>query len=550
MKISAIFKHCCPYITLAFGIILFTISALLDGSFFTQLTTKNIVSYQFTQFLALSVLFIIGFFFLKLIQEQLSDMWILLLSFPAGVCLYVFCANIFLLCDFTLRLERVLIALAVFFIALFVLRTKISKKHVKNFFNLSIPIIPTLCIIIGLLLAASSGLIYIIVNYDSFFYFSDYGITLSKYMCYKDFVSDNSYVLTNIGQFLPITGSYSGFWGLNTMFQIHHLMFVNTCIFFGYAAFEILSTNFSRKFSTYASIFASISLTVCSPFFLFGNWLLSNSWIMFFLLIAFIIANKFMFDRETIPLDISLIMCGLALAITMLRKDSLIIVSFLFICISFSWAKKRKDLPPIRKRFTNTLLLSLLYLPSAIYICLYMYLLRHVLYVTTTLAFNDSLLAPRAMILPCIAIATIIYLLFLSLPIGLLLHKYLPIAGTIALLSLIGLYAYKNIEAFIDYVDVWARNFSGIAFGFAGIQILILLVIILGVSKFHDINVFVIIGYVLLILALYWNKGNLETDVDNSGLRAMCQIIPCIYYYSLCCITKIPIIKVKDSKSA
>lgn len=538
MILTTFFKKKWSYLVLIIGIVLFTIGIFTNGFTFSQITGRSIVLYQFIQLASIIILFVFGYVFLKIIQDKLSDIWIILLSFPAGLCLYVFCANIFLLCDFTLKLERVIISLVLLLIILLTVRKKALKKVL---IKPSLPIQNTICIVLGLVLAASSGLIYIIVNYDSFFYFSDYGLTLSKYMCYKDFVSDNSYVLTNIGQFLPIVGSYSGFLGLNTIFHIHSLMFVNTCIIFGVAIYEHLITRSSRKKSIIVTLLATLAFTTCSPFFLFGNWLLSNSWIMFFLLIFFILGSKHIFCQPKLYVDVCLILCGLTLAITMLRKDGLIIVIFMYICLSFSQSKMRKDYPSFRYRYKHSLILALLYLPSGLYLCSYMYILRNILHASTTLAYNDSLLAPRMIILPLLACGTLLYLLLLFIPAEKIFRKHLPLLSTMALLILIGLYSLKDVEHFIDYIDVWSRNFSGIAFGFAGIQLLTLIIVIFGTVKSYDIDLFFIVGYILLIFALYWNKGNLETDIDNSGLRAICQIIPCIYYLGIKKITNIPL---------
>lgn len=467
-------------------------------------------------------LFLVGYIFLRLIQTKLTSLWTFVLAYPAGTALYAFVGQAFLLCDFTMRIWRIFIVIAILFAVLFVVR---KLRHIP-FEKHTLPLLPIICTILSVTLIVSTGIFYIVMNYDSYFYFSDYGKTLAKFMCYKDFLTDDTYVLTNIGQFLPIVSSYAATWKLDTMNHLHVAMLINAILAFSIAIYEEAKTHTSAQKALLYTLGFTLMLVSCSPFFLFSNWLLSNSWILFYMLFLFIMVYQFRQTDDLLSFDQSLLLCGFSLCITMLRKDGLLITCFIFIAISVcqSLSSMNASRP---KRFLRSAQLALLFLPSLMYMALYVYVIKHVLYVSVLTAQGTSLLSGNNTTLLFIAGGlTILYLCFLFHPLERICKSYLPHCFLLLLLAALGVYAVKDIPLFLDYMDVWFRNVVGISFGYSMLLLLFLSVLITLLQKKTDGFSFWIIGYILLVLVIYWNKRNLETDIDNSGLRAMYQIIP------------------------
>lgn len=514
-----------------------------NRSYFNALSIGNVFLYQTKQVLSILFLYLLGYLLIKTIQQRLDGLWVCLLAFPSAVCLWCFMSEFLLLADFTYRFLRVLFLMCAFILLCFLIR-RLRKIPLRK---PDLPVLKTIAVITGAACLVSTGYNYIILNYDSYFYFSDYGKALTLMMSYKDIVSDNSFVMTNIGQFLPLVSSYVTYFGLDTMIPLQGFMILDLLIAFAVCVYRYAKSAFPvKKAACYTALF-TLLLISCSPFLLFTNWILSNSWIMFYLFFLLVLGIKdqpepdavSLFGTGSAPLDAdrALLICGFSVAVTMLRKDGIVFICFLFICYSLIWFHSLQDIPhdkPVSRFKTwcrTSLLQTLLFLPSAVYQLFYIYYLRHIIYARTTLAYGTSLLSDKftTMVLLGVA-ATILYLLFLHIAAEKLCKKYLPHAMTGFLLLALLLLCVKDMGRFIDYVDTWIRNLAGTAFGYSSLGILLLLCLIILSRPPYDYLLFTTTGFALITLIVYWNKGNLEMNIDNSGLRALYQIIPIFFF--------------------
>ena len=507
------------------SLIFFVISIFYNRDYLFSIANCSSFSFQVKQFLSIITLYICGFLFLKIIQSSLPSIWVYLLAFPCGAAIWSFACEAFLLCDFTLRPWRVVVLIVLFLATLLVIRLFLLKQPLKHSSTgIAIPV----CLVLSISLLVSSGIFFIVVNYDSYFYFSDYGKAIAKLMCYKDIVSSDSYVLTNIGQFLPLISTYATYWGIDTIFPYHLFMLLNLLITFSYSIYETAITHFSKRKTILITIAFCIMLISCSPFFLFSNWVLSNSWIMFYLFPLFLLWYK----TNEHHYDALMIICLFSLAITMLRKDGLIIVSFLLLAYSLYLGKKKAlsftERAPINHR------LALVFLPCAIYDILYIYILKNELYATVhTAASNSFITAKNQFLITLCSIVVVLYLLFVFYPLERLFKNKLPIIISLGIFLAFSGIMLINYPNSLEYIDAWCRNFAGIGFGYSIFLLLFLFGLSLILSKEYDYALFVIIGYILLVFIIYESKGNTETNIDNSGLRAFVQIIPVLFF--TCC---------------
>lgn len=519
-----------PYLFCVLSLLLLACSMLINRSYFHRVSYGSVVWYQTKQVLSLLFLFAFGYLFLKVIQHHLSELWVCLLAFPTAVCLWCFCSEFLLLADFTYRFWRVCFLIGAGTLACYLFR-RIRRIPL---ITVTLPAGRTIAVVISVCCLVSTGWNYIILNYDSYFYFSDYGKALTLMMSYKDIVSDNSFVLTNIGQFLPLVSSYMTYWGLDSGAPVLGFFIINLYAAFGTAVYEQVHARFGTK---RAAGYAGISLLLlagCSVFFMYTHWVLSNTYILFYLFFLFYLGKE---QWKAPSVDRALLICLYALAITMLRKEGLIIVCFLFICYSAI-------------KLYASWILALLFLPSAAYQLFYIYWLRHIIYAQTTLAFGTSLLSNNFMKLILLGIGAVFcYLLFLHFLAERILKQYLMHAMTLFLIAVLCYLGVRNLSLSIDFVDAWLRNFSSTGFGFCMLQILLLIALVLLAGhmpagrgsdgqkkqKFsrYGYTWFFVLGNVLLTLIIYLQKGNLEVGVDNSGLRALYQTIPVFYYAAM-----------------
>lgn len=542
------------YVFCGFSVLLLAVSMLVNHDYFQHLAHGSVVWYQIRQVLALLVLFAIGYAFIKAIQHHLSELWVCLLAFPTAVCLWCFCSEFLLLADFTYRFWRVCFLMGAGILACYGFRRlrhiplqpvplPADQTHARSTISANgrIPAYGSLiaygsiaAIVVGVCCLVSTGWTYILFNYDSYFYFSDYGKALTRMMSYKDIVSDNSFVLTNIGQFLPLISSYMTYWGLDSSAPVLGFFTVNLYAAFGAAVYEQVRTRFdARRAACYAG-FSLLLLASCSAFFMYTHWVLSNTYILFYLFFLFYLGKE---HWKAPSVDRALLIGLYALAVTMLRKDGLIFVCFVFLCYS------------VRKLYSSWIL-ALLFLPSAAYQLFYIYWLRHIIYARTTLAFGTSLLSDHFMKLVLFGVAgTFLYLLLLHLPAERILKQYLPHVMTLFLFAALCYFMTENLARSIDFIDTWLRNFSGVGFGFCILQILLLVILVLLVQHLpaadspgvqnvkkpsrYGYTWFFVLGNVLVTFVIYRQKWNLEVGIDNSGLRSLYQIIPVFYYAAM-----------------
>ncbi len=541
MKLKSVAKANWSYLFLGFSVLVLVISMFLNKSYFEALSIGNVYWYQLRQVLSILFLYVIGFAFMKVIQHKLDDLMVCLFAFPSAICLWCFMSQFLLLADLTYRFWRVLFLMCAFIAFCFFVRKLRHIPLVKP----TLPLAKSAAVIAGIACLVSTGFHYIVLNYDSYFYFADYGKALTLMMSYKDIVSDNSFVLTNIGQFLPLVSAYATYFRIDSIIPIQGFMIVNL-----FAAYAICIYRYAHRYTDakksgwYTALFSALLLS-CSVFFLFTNWILSNTWIMFYLFFMFWLGMLEEPESHgkclSYGVDIALLICGFAGAITMLRKDGLIIVCFVFLCYSikqsrfaFKPAGYATDLTG-KTTFgaawlRQSLLPALLLLPSVAYQVFYIYYLRHIIYARTTLAAGSSLLADHQ-VKPMLLLVALVcaYLLVLRIPAEMIFKKYLPHAMTAVFVLGLGLLCVLDIGRFIDYVDGWIRNLGGTAFGYSIIGILLLLCISLLKRSAYDYSLCLSIGYILLVFIIYWNKGNAETNIDNSGIRALYQILPIFF---------------------
>lgn len=552
-----------PFLFCVLSVLLLVVSMFVNRGYFYHLTHGSVVWYQTKQVLALLLLFVIGYVFLKVIQHHLPELWVCLLAFPTAVCLWCFCSEFLLLADFTYRFWRVCFLIGAGILACYGFRrlrhiplqvaafsTDKATADGKVSARSTIPSCGRvsahdriaaygriIAVVAGICCLVSTGWTYVLLNYDSYFYFSDYGKALTLMMSYKDIVSDNSFVLTNIGQFLPLVSSYMTYWGLDSGAPVLSFFIVNLYAAFGVAVYEQVHARLGTR---RAACFAGLSLLLlasCSAFFMYTHWVLSNTYILFYLFFLFYLGK----DHWKAPsVDRALLIGLYALAVTMLRKDGLIIICFVFICYS------------VRKLYPSWIL-ALLFLPSAAYQLFYIYWLRHIIYARTSLAFGTSLLSDNFMKLVLLGVVgTFFYLLVLHLLAERMMKRYLPHAMTLFLIAALCYFMSENLIRSIDFVDAWLRNFGGFGFGFCMLQILLLITLVLLMPYLPAVNAagtlklqkeqktsrygyawFFVLGNILVTFIIYRQKGNMEVGIDNSGLRSLYQILPVFYYAAM-----------------
>lgn len=496
---------------LAVCIAVFILSIYKNTDYFYRITIQNIWGYQLRQAGSVLLLFVIGYLFLKAIQQKFQDHWVALLAFPCGISLWVFVSFGLLSADIVYYGHRVYLLIGIGILLCFIIR-RLKKVPVCGRL---LPHAEVCCLVAGTAFLVSTGWNYVIMNYDSYLYFANFGKTLTILQEWKAFSNQNSYVLTNVGQFLPLLNSYAAFWGLDYCLPVQSFLMLNVVSIFALAVYDKVRKQLdTRKAAAYTGLFVLLFVS-CTALLVYSNWLLSNAYLMVYLFLAFLIGSR---APDKIALDYAVVITGCALSVTLLRKDGIIIICFVFVCYAC-------------RRLWNNKWLVLLFLPSAIVQMYYIYFVKMVIYAQTHTAVGTSILNTKFILLTAAAIAaTVVYLLFFHA----LLYRMVKEKICLLLLIGMGLAVMGAIllkpQTSIDHIDAIFRVLAGSSYGFSIIVWGILFCAVLIARPQLDYHLFAVFGYCMLTFLIYWNKGNTEQGIDNSGMRAFYQIIPMIYY--------------------
>lgn len=504
-------KKSIPWIYVIISIGIFVFSLFSNREYFYKLANENLIMYQMKQVISLLFLYVIGYLFLKAIQDYLNDRWIALLAMPCGVAIWVFLGQFLFMTNITYMMHRMLIVIAGCLMICFAIR-RAFHFPIKGSL---LPDMTVVFFVIGTAFLVSTGFNYINMNFDSYLYFADYGKMMAWAGDYREWNTQDAYVITSIGQFLPTLNSYTAFWGLEYCVAIQSFMCLNMYAIFAYAVYEITEGRLERKARIqYTALFTAAFVT-CTCVLVYGNWMLSNAFLMYYLILMGIFGAKV---PEKVSLDYMLILCGSGLAITLLRKDGIIIVCFMAVCYCYN--KKM-----------NAAVITLCILPSIIAEVYYIGYVRFFLHAQSLLARGTSILNNKfvIMILACIAL-TVAYVL--------LIHPVLQrwLKEKVFLLLLCGMFVtvigaiLMKFMVSIDHIDAVLHVLLSETYGISLFIWLLLLAMVLTKKQTVDYEIFLLCGYCMLTFLIYWNKGNTEKGIDNSGMRMFVQAVPLIYY--------------------
>jgi len=526
--------------------VVFIVSLFVNCGYFEHLAYDSVVSYELRQLLAILLLFVLGFVFFSIVRDTLSAQWIVLFSMPVGICLWVFSSFFLLLVGIPYTFFSTMLLIGIILISIFATQYRRLHSKAAAFVPYIRAALPFMLLFAGFAFLTAGGFNYSFVSYDSYFYFINYGHTLTIVKNFQDIVGDNSFTLTNISQFLPLLHSYTAFWGLDQAFQIQACLTYNLIAAFFYGIYQFTAGIFSpdgspdknipavnQKAAAFSALF-TLLLASSTSFIISSAWVLANMYCMvyifFLFLAAFLVSHLNNASRE------AMILIGFCFAaLTLLRKDGIIFTAFFLICFGSI-------------RLFSKWRLALIFLPSALVEAWWLYYVRVVLSPDVSQGVYSSIANNKNIFfVGCILLGSYAYILighdilhWLETHLPLITEYYIIFIGMAVLLY----YSYTVKEdIIIDNFDFVIRNMFrypsswGISALFFGVLLVFSLVPAFRLDYLH----FVWSGYAFLNLVSYCIVDNKSfwLNWDDSYNRVLLQIVPVFVFIMAVKVTKL-----------
>lgn len=512
--------------------ILFLLSMFLNRSYFERIALDSVFSYQFRQLAALSLLFLVGLLFLLAVRTSLSPAWTVLFAMPVGICLWVFASMLLLLTGIPYTLFFTLAVIGLLLAGLYLLRqhtlafkTASALSPLKSIRESA----HLLLFFLGLIFLTASGFVYSFVSYDSFFYFVNYGHTLTILGNFRDIVGENSFTLTNISQFLPLVHSYMAFWGLDQAFQIQAFLTLNILTaFFCVLRQCVLETSVQgRKALFYTALF-TLLLASSTSFLVASGWVLANMYCMAYIFFLFLPSlTGTVLPGEGTGKEAgrdSLLLIGIFFtALTLLRKDGIIFAAFFLVCFRSIELFSRRQL-------------ALLFLPASLAELWWLFYVRIVLNAGVTQASLTSIANNKNVFFILLIIAASYFYIGWGHSILLWLSRRLPrfctpyVIMLFGMCCLMGVAFLKKADIIIDNVDFVIRNMFRYpsSWGISALFFAVLAVFSIIHRPALDYFHFLWTGYALLNLVSYClvDSKAFWVNWDDSYNRVLQQILP------------------------
>ncbi|MBO4374613.1 MAG: hypothetical protein J5829_05865 [Lachnospiraceae bacterium] len=444
-----------------------------------------------------------------------------LLSFPAGLSWY--CAVIYAMLVLGIKVSMqgyIIMTLASFLIFL-LLSGLYRKKRYGSFMPDLKRFSPEVFLILvaaGAILAciATSGLLSVSLDNDSFYYYSSYPQLIIREGGLK---YEFDVFLTDVGPVAAVINTLPFLFGFSNTFGIQHFLNFVFIIIFAYAVCsELTDRGVSKKTAVTVSFISSAFMASCPAYLTTAKWIMAGDWFMvFFFLLAYFGYR----DAKNEGEDMAPVLMLFSFMVTGTRQEGPLMLCFLAVCFCMLPAKGKR--------------IDVLYLlPAVLSAGMYYFRIFVVLGVQPLYAF---LTRTKAVLILCMLLACSCIVLIIKTKPFEIFQKRLHLLIPAAVLLLNAAMLIVNHERYLTnfymfFMNVRLRNGWGY-FGYVFFVFIILAVVYAVISKDIEISFFdvLMIGYILAVVCVSWGRGDhLRIGTGDSGNRVMLTAVPIIIF--------------------
>ena len=474
--------------------------------------------YMTAQALTIFMLFAAGFLFVRAVRagEDEYGIWLVLFSFPAGLALFSVAAYLMLCLGIpynTYTIASVLVVVSITCYGVNIRKHRsiyISNEKIRNILILS-------GVVVALLLSfmLTNNVFKIVLDNDSFFYFSTYPEAIVRegaYIRYFDVFLTDAAPIGSIIQTLPYV------FGFSETFGIQYFLDANFLLVFAYALYTELSGKIGRKEAALCTAAVTLFLTTSSAWLATAKWVMAGVYFMSYFFITVWLGYRAA-SMSGKPYGL---MALFAVATAMMRHEGVILMVIAVLTLSF--------LPGYRGRELALCFICPVAVAAVLYyIRVFVILGVHPLYAFLTPA--------KAVVMTAALVVAAIYLLFIRDSLGEKGRTLLPVLlPALLLLFNAGLLTARSADYLGNLKMFYLNVRIGAGWGWfgyiAGIIVLILMIKAVVNREwyllFYDS---LMISYALGVLLVAFGRGDaLRKGVGDSGNRVMLTAVPLIVF--------------------
>ena len=485
-----------------------------------RLLTTVSSGYFAAQVITIIFLCVLGYVFIWAMCSRTKCAERVLLAFPAGLAFY--CAVIYGMMVLRIRISLtsiVVVALVVSagaFVAAGFYRRKTKGEFLPDRKSFSWKELLLLAVIGGVLACiATSGLLTVSLDNDSFYYYSSYPQMIIREGGLK---YEFDVFLTDVGPVAAVINTLPYVFEFSNTFGIQHFINCVFIIIFAYAIFtELSERGIQKKTAAAISAVSSLFLATSPAYLTTAKWVMAGDWFMvFFFLLAYFGYRDAREEEDMAP-----VLMLFAFMVTGTRQEGPVMLCLLAVCFCILSVSGKR-------------IVCLYMFPAALsaifyYLCIFVFIGVRPLYAFLT---PQKALLMAGMLLVC----AIFILIIKTKPFEGLQKKLCILipAGTvllnIAMLAINHERYMTNLYSF--FMNIRLRNGWGY-FGYVFFVFIILAMIYTFVYKDREISFFdvLMIGYILAVVCASWGRGDhLRIGTGDSGNRVMLTAVPLIVF--------------------
>lgn len=481
----------------------------------TELVNTLSDGYLTAQALTIFMLFAVGFLFVRAVWDG-EAVWEILLAFPAGLSLFAVTAYLMLCLGIPYNTYTEAAALALISISCTVLgRRKRRIVDINEDKRRNIIVLISIIGAFGLCFMLTANVFDVVLDNDSFFYFSAYPEAIVRegaYIRFFDVFLTDAAPIGSIIQTLPYLFGFSETFGIQYFLDVNFML-----IFFG-AFYTELPGSYGKKEAAFCAAGVTLFLLTSSAYLTTAKWVMAGVYFMSYFFIGVYLAYR-VSSMEKKPY---VLLALFAVTAAMMRHEGVVFILIAVLTLSVFTAYSGKEL--VLAFICPVTVAAVIY-----YIRVFFILDVHPLYAFLTVT--------KAAVMVAGLIITGFYLLMVKERITGRMQRLLPILLPVILFVMnIVLLAVRpseylgNLKMF--YLNVRIGAGWGY-FGYVGGVLLLILIIKAVVNREWYLSFFdsLMISFVLGVLLAAFGRGDaLRKGVGDSGNRVMLTAVPVIVF--------------------